>query len=74
MPFETSCITDQAPEAAGDTELLISCEYGRSRSVTVARFLEREVFQRGEATDVGPNKWVDHLMTTALNQHCLSAV
>ena len=50
----------------GVTELVISCEYGKSRSVTVARFLQQHLFPHGLSKEKVPNAWVDYLLNLAL--------
>jgi hypothetical protein len=51
-------------EGAG--ELVISCEYGKSRSVTLARFLDQHLFEREVMSEKVPNAWIDYLMKLAL--------
>jgi hypothetical protein len=54
---------------AGAGELLISCEYGKSRSVTAARFLNEVVFKRvAPSVEKVPNAWVYYLMGVSKNK------
>lgn len=59
----------QRHQDAGAQELLISCEYGKSRSVTVARFLNEAVFKRvTPSVEKVPNAWVYYLMGVSKNK------
>jgi predicted protein tyrosine phosphatase len=53
----------------GVDHLIISCEYGKSRSVTAARFL-RAILQNDESAKLEPipNTWVNHMLELALKR------
>lgn len=50
--------------ASGAKELLVSCEYGKSRSVSLAGFLDQHFFTRAAIGRV-PNPWVSGLLELA---------
>lgn len=49
-------------------ELIISCEYGKSRSVTVAGMLGPIMAFRSASEPRTPNAWVKHLMQVAMDK------
>lgn len=50
------------------TELVISCEYGKSRSVTVARMIEAYMMGFDITKDGVPNAWVGWLLHVAMTK------
>lgn len=55
----------------GVDELVISCEYGKSRSVTLARFLRRYLGEVVDTQERIPNIWIDYLMQLAEKRQSL---
>lgn len=55
----------------GVSELVISCEYGKSRSVTLARFLRRYLGEVADTPEKVPNAWIDYLMQLAEKRNAL---
>lgn len=49
-------------------ELIISCEYGKSRSVTLAGMLGSIMAFRSASEPRTPNAWVKHLMQVAMHK------
>lgn len=53
-------------EEEGATELVISCEYGKSRSVTTANFIKNKLQANVDQDPLSiPNAWVDYLLNFA---------
>jgi hypothetical protein len=56
-------------QARGVEHLVISCEYGKSRSVTTSRFLRGHLHNEGQATlEPIPNPWVNQMLELALKR------
>lgn len=52
-------------KASGAQTLTISCEYGKSRSVTAARYIQNAIFGAPAHSDLVPNAWVAYILGVA---------